>query len=61
MAQKISENQDFINIPVVAITAFGSSEQEELLLKSGFSHYISKPFSKKELLTFVNELFEETV
>ena len=61
VAQKISENQDFINIPVVAITAFGSSEQEELLLKSGFSHYISKPFSKKELLTFVNELFEETV
>lgn len=50
---------EFRNIPIVAITAFGSIGQKELLLENGFTHYISKPFSKKELLLFVNDLFNQ--
>ncbi len=57
IAMKILEFPELRNIPVVAITAFGSIGQKELFLGSGFTHYIAKPFSKKELLFFVHDLF----
>lgn len=57
VAQKLLEFPELRNIPVVAITAFGSIGQKEMLLDSGFTHYIAKPFSKKELLLFIHNLF----
>lgn len=57
VAQKLMEYPETRNIPVVAITAFGSIGQKELFLGSGFTHYIAKPFSKKELLFFIHDLF----
>lgn len=61
VAKKIGEYPEYNGIPVVAITAFGSMGQRELLLQNGFNDYISKPFSKKELLLFVNGLFNKPV
>lgn len=43
------------NIPIIALTAFNQLRQE--CLDIGFSDFISKPFSEKEILQIVNKYF----
>ncbi len=43
------------NIPVIALTAFTLTEDRNRYLRSGFTGYITKPFTDQELL---NEIFK---
>jgi CheY-like chemotaxis protein len=42
--------------PIVAMTAFASASDREEFLNSGFSHYISKPFYKKDILQLLESI-----
>jgi len=44
----------FENLPVVALTAYDMEDAGSELLKMGFTHYLSKPFSKPDLLNAIH-------
>lgn len=44
--------------PVVALTAHAMNEERELALKSGFSHFLSKPIIRKSLIDLLNTLYK---
>jgi CheY-like chemotaxis protein len=43
-------------IPVIAVTAYAMSGDEERVLDAGFDGYLSKPISKASLLDKIAEL-----
>ena len=46
----------FTDIPVIAITAFGSERDKEFLLNNGMNDYIAKPFTQEILLDSMSNL-----
>lgn len=44
------------NIPIIAITAFCSSEEETRCLKAGMNAYLPKPFDQSELFSLMEKL-----
>jgi CheY-like chemotaxis protein len=43
------------NIPVIAVTAHAMVGDKEKFLESGFNDYLSKPFTKKDLVSMVRD------
>lgn len=43
--------------PVIAVTAYAMVGDKERILNGGCTHYISKPFSKNELLVLLRKIF----
>ncbi len=48
------------DIPIAAVTANAMSGQRERFLNSGFTHYISKPFKKDDLLNLILNMISNT-
>ncbi|MBN1632846.1 MAG: PAS domain S-box protein [Ignavibacteria bacterium] len=46
---------NYKNIPIIALTAFALKGDKEKILAGGCSHYISKPFTPKELRSVVGD------
>jgi CheY-like chemotaxis protein len=46
-------------LPLVAVTAHASEADRELALRSGFTEYLTKPFSQRALLALVARLLGE--
>lgn len=44
-------------IPIIANTAYSSTEDKEKILNEGFTNYISKPINKVEIFEMLDELF----
>ncbi|MCX7833685.1 MAG: PAS domain S-box protein [Ignavibacteria bacterium] len=44
------------HIPIVAITAFAMVHEREEFLRRGCSHYLSKPFTKDDLISLIKEI-----
>ena len=42
------------DIPIIAITAYSMVGDKETFLSMGFSHYLSKPFSQKDLVHIID-------
>lgn len=55
-AQFIRKIDGYENKPIVAMTAYASSNDRDEFLSSGCSHYISKPFSHKDILKLLNDI-----
>ena len=49
-AVEIRKISGYENVPIVAVTAYAMQSEKELFLSQGLSHYLSKPFSKEDLL-----------
>jgi len=45
-------------LPIIALTAFGSADDERLALAAGANAYVAKPFRKHELMKIVRDLLE---
>lgn len=45
--------------PIIAVTAYAMVGDREIFLNAGCSHYISKPFTRAELLSLIQSVFEE--
>ena len=50
LAKEIKKVKSYKDVPIIAVTAFASREDETRILKGACTHYISKPFTKKILL-----------
>ncbi len=54
--QEIRKIPGYEKTPIVAVTAFAMKDDKNVFLSKGLSHYISKPFSKFDLLNLVNKI-----
>ena len=57
LMQKIRQMDYYKNIPIVAVTAYAAQSDKTEFLAKGFTHYISKPFTKNELHGILAEIF----
>jgi len=59
LAREIKKLKNYKDVPIIAVTAYAFREDEDRILKSGFTHYISKPFTKNSLLNKVNQALKK--
>jgi PAS domain S-box-containing protein len=59
LLKKLRGIEGYLNIPVIACTAYAMPGDENRLKAEGFNYYISKPFQKKELLLLLDEIMEK--
>lgn len=58
LSQTIKSRMNGNNIPIVASTAFAMRGDKEEILSAGCDYYISKPYTRLELLKLLDEIFE---
>ena len=56
--QEIRKIHGYESMPIIACTAYTMVGDKEEFLEAGCSHYISKPFSREELLLLMHEIFQ---
>jgi PAS domain S-box-containing protein len=54
--KEIRKIAEYSNIPIIALTGYAFKNDRDNLLSCGFTHYIAKPFEKKELINIMNEI-----
>ncbi|MFA6570283.1 MAG: PAS domain S-box protein [Bacteroidota bacterium] len=54
----IKQFAKYKNTPIVALTAFAMKGDEEDFIQQGCTHYLSKPFTKNDLLNLVKSLLK---
>ncbi|GAB6283352.1 MAG: hypothetical protein STSR0008_21160 [Ignavibacterium sp.] len=59
VVQKIRKLQIYKNIPIIAVTAHVQKQDREKFLSGGCTHYLSKPFTKKELIDLLNQILNQ--
>ena len=59
LMQRIRQIDYYKNIPMVAVTAYAAELDKTEFLAKGFTHYISKPFSQKELHKLLDEIINQ--
>ena len=57
-AKEIRKTEKYIKKPIVALTAFAMKGDKEEFLNAGFTHYISKPFTKQNLLDLMKKILD---
>jgi len=55
LCRELRERPEFARVPIAAVTA-QTIDSESSLRAAGFTHYLRKPFTRKELLSLVNEM-----
>ncbi len=50
---------EYMNVPILAVTAHAMVGDKEAILNSGCDAYLSKPFSRKELIDQIIELLNK--
>lgn len=54
--KKIRKIENYKTTPIIAVTAFALEGDREEFLQAGCTHYISKPFEKKDLISILKNL-----
>jgi len=57
--KRIREHPDFIEIPILALTAYAMKGDEDKYINAGCTDYMSKPINTRELPVKVAELLGE--
>lgn len=53
VAQNLKQQDKYKNAPIVAITAYAMESDKREFLQKGCTHYLSKPFFKKDILAII--------
>lgn len=56
--KEIRKINGYEKTPIIACTAFAMAGDKEEFLAAGCSHYIAKPFNKKEIISLLEEVFK---
>ena len=51
----LRDKPEYIEVPIIAITAYAMAREKEEILKNGCNDYVSKPFTKKILLETIQK------
>lgn len=54
--RRIREIERYARIPIIALTAYALPGDRERFVKAGFDGYLSKPFTRQQLLTTVEDV-----
>ena len=55
LVKRIKKMQGYKNVPIIAVTAYALREDEKIIMTSGCTHYIAKPFTKKSLIELIHK------
>jgi len=58
--KKIKKIDAYMNIPILAITAYAMRGDKEYFLEQGFNGYLAKPFVKDTFLAFIKQFLPQT-
>lgn len=58
--KRIREMDGYKSTPIIAVTAYAMVGDREAFLKAGCSAYISKPFTKQEILELLSTVVKKT-
>lgn len=58
VVKTLRKNSEYANTPIIAITAFAMDGDKEEFLAGGCTDYISKPFTRNELLALIKKNLE---
>lgn len=58
LTQLIRKQEYYKSVPVIALTAFAMGHEKEEFLAKGMTHYLSKPFTRNQLLEILNDAFK---
>ena len=61
VTKKLRKMPEYKDAPIIALTAYALSGDREKILDAGCSHYLSKPFSKHQLLKVLEEIFSNNI
>ena len=56
--QRLRDLEGYAQVPIVAFTAYALPGDHERFLSAGFDAYLSKPFTKQQVLALLGELIE---
>ena len=59
-AKEIKLLREYSNVPIIAFTAFAMNGDKEEFLKAGCTHYMSKPFTKNELIDLIQKALKDS-
>jgi len=59
LTRLIRNMPDYINIPIIAVTAHAMVGDREKILDSGCDAYLSKPFTMKEIIQLIGDLLNK--
>lgn len=59
VTKELKKFPQYAAAPVIAVTAFAMKGDKEKFIEVGFTDYISKPFSKDELVTLIKKHFRK--
>ncbi len=57
--RQIRKIPGYAQTPIIAVTAYAMVGDREIFLEAGCTHYISKPFTKQEIVELINRILEE--
>ena len=58
VASEIRKLKDYTKIPLIAVTAYAMKGDKEKFLAAGCSHYLSKPFTKDEIIKILSQALD---
>lgn len=54
VTNKLRKMPEYKDTPIIALTAYALTGDKERILNAGCSHYLSKPFTKQQLLNLLD-------
>ena len=61
LTKELRRMSDYKETPIIALTAYALSGDKERIIDAGCSHYLSKPFTKSQLLNLLKAISEDII
>ena len=61
LTKELRRISDYKETPIIALTAYALSGDKERIIDAGCSHYLSKPFTKSQLLNLLKAISEDII
>ncbi len=61
LTNDIRQLPNYINVPIIALTAYAMLNERDSFLNQGFDNYLSKPFRKSDLYSIMNKYLNSGV
>ena len=55
---EIRKMPEYFNTPIIAVTAYAMKGEKEKFLDGGCSHYLSKPYSKRDIVEIMTDILK---